>query len=341
MSIRRRLSAGIALTLALVVFQSAHAQTGKADADRYFPDGTDVIVQINLNQLMGSQLLQKAIPLVVKKYGEDIMNKAAEHVPDDNVKSMIQQMAPNLKEQVTEEAVSMGMMMAKEAVQDFVVAMNTKEEKDGTPQILMILRSPKIEAEALAQFLPLMESSGQVKVKTDKVGDTEVFEMDVKGQPQSFFLAIPENGVMVMSPFKNIIESSLKNKKGAKLDAKMKDVWAQRKSSYSLFVAGIAPKKREEEIKSFTINLTLDKDFKGSANVICKDAATAKEHGEKANEFFSDNISFVTNFAEKHAELKPIADALKNVKAEVKDDQVNLKVMLKGDDLLKAIKSAK
>lgn len=341
MSIRRWLSAAMVLILALVAFQSASAQTPKGDAERYFPDGTDVIVQINLNQLMGSQLLQKAIPLVVKKYGEDLLNKAADHVPDDSVKQMLQQIGPNLKDQVTEEAVTTGMNMAKMAVQDFVVAMNTKEEKGGVPQILMTLRSPSIQADSFGQLIQLMQGSGQVKVKSDKIADKEVFEIEAPGQPQSFFITVPQDGIAVFTPFKNILESALKNKDGGKLDPKMKEVWAQRKSSYSLFVAGVAPRKKEEEIKSFTINLTLDKDFNGSANVLCKDAATAKEHAEKANEFFSENISFVTSFAENHAELKPIADALKNVKAEVKDNQVTLKVMLKGDDLLKAIKSAK
>src|SRR5437764_15051404 len=125
------------------------------EADKYFPDGTDVIVQVNLNQLLGSSLLQKAIPLAVKKYGDDLMKQAAEHIPDPNVKQMIEQMGPNLKEQLTEETVVMGMNAARMGVQDLVIAFNTKEEKDNNTEVMIMVRSSHIQESMLAQIIRL------------------------------------------------------------------------------------------------------------------------------------------------------------------------------------------
>ncbi|MFT3882239.1 MAG: hypothetical protein QM703_21635 [Gemmatales bacterium] len=67
---RSKLSLMTALCVALLSLQPSLALAQGPSPDKYLPEGTDMVVQVNLSQLMGSTLLQKGIPLVVKKYGE-------------------------------------------------------------------------------------------------------------------------------------------------------------------------------------------------------------------------------------------------------------------------------
>ncbi len=328
-----------ALALALLAFSPAHAQ-GKVEPEKYFPEGTDVIVQINLNQLLGSPMLQKVIPLVVKKYGEDALNFAANFTPDENAAKMIREVAPKLKDQVTEAAVTQGMNAARGFIQDFVVAVNT-EKAGGEPEVVMTLRSPFIQEAMVDQVIQAAGATGQAKIKTEKVGEKTLYEVEAQNSPQPFFFTLPEDGIVVMSPFKASVEKVLKNKGGAKLDAKLKGLWEQRKPGYTVFAVGVPPAEQSEGMNNFVASFTLDKDLTGNVVVDCKDADTAKEQGAKVNESVEGAVNGIAGFLEDRAELKPLVDALKKMKAEVNGKQITMKLSVKGDDVISALKSAK
>lgn len=327
--------------LTLVSLQGSKALAQGPSPDKYLPDGTDIVVQVNLNQLMGSSLLQKGIPLVVKKYGEDVMNLAANFIPDDNTKKMVQDMAPELKNRVTEEAVGQVMNMGKSFVKEFVFAANMKEEVNGAPQVVMSLGIPMLNAAQVEQFVPLIQGSGQVELKTHEVDGVTIYEMKPQTAPAAFFMAVPEDGIMVMSITKDILVKTLKNKGKAKVDPKLSDLLSQRKNTYTLFVASLAPKNKADELKHFVANLTLDKDITGNAMMTCVSAEKAKEHAKEANEQFEGAMGTLVGFADDHPELKPLSEALKKVKAEVNGSDISMKLSVKGDDLLKAMKDAK
>jgi len=326
-----------ALTLVSLAFLAA-GPARASDPDKYFPDGTDVVVQINLSQLMGAPLLHKSIPLVVKKYGEDALNMAANFVPDDNpAKKMMQDMAPQLKDKVTEATVTAGMMGARDKIQDFVIAVNTKEMEDNTPQLIMILRAPKIQAQMVAQMVPFAQASGQVKIKEDKVDGVTIYEFEPAQAPQAFFMAIPEEGVMLMSPFKKMVESVIKKKGQGKVDPKFKELLGQRKASYTVFAAGLAPKEKQDELKHFVATLTVDKDVNGQVIIECKDSESAEAQAKKLNDSLENALGGLKGIAGDRAELKPLGDALDKVKAEAKGSTVTAKLFLKGEDQLKAL----
>jgi hypothetical protein len=341
MFMRRWISAGAVLALALFAMQPAWAQQAKSNADKYFPDGTDVVIQLNLNQLLGSELLQKAVPLAVRKYGEDVLSFVANFTPDENVKKMMQQLGPNLKDQVKDDVVKQGMNAARMFVQDLVVAINSKEELDGAPQVMIMVRSPFIQASMVDQFVQGAQASGQVKIESENVGDKTIHKFENPQMPQPFYFTLPEDGIVLFSPFKNVVEKALKAKAAGKLDNSFSTLLTQRKPSYTLFAAGLAPKSKQDEMKHFVATLTLDKDITGNVNMECKDAETAKEQAAKANESFENAVGMVTGFADDHPELKPIVDAVKKVKAEVNGNKVSLKLVIKGDDILKALAAAK
>jgi hypothetical protein len=329
-----------ALTLVSLTFLGVPAARAQNGADKYFPDGTNLVVQVNLNQLLGSTLLHKGIPLVVKKYGEDALNMIANFVPDENAKKMMTDLAPQLKEKVNEQAVTQFMMMGKMAVQDFVVAINAKENQDNQPQLVMILRVPAIQPQMVGQFTGMAAASGQVKVKEEKVGNHTIFEFESPQAPQPFFMCVPENGIMVMSPFKASLEGVLKQNAMGKVEPKFKELLGQRKPGYTVFAAGVAPKDKEDDVKHFIATLTLDKDVNGDINLECKDAEAAQAQAKKMNEGLENALEGIKGFAADRPELKPLTEAIGKMKAEAKGSTVTGKLTLNGDDLLKAMRDS-
>lgn len=336
-----KLSVMAILCMALISLQPSQVLAQGPSPDKYFADGADMVVQVNLSQLMGSSLLQKGIPLVVKKYGEDVMNMVSNFVPDDNTKKMMQDLGPELKNKVTEEAVSQMMNMGKGFVKEFVFSANMKEEVNGAPQVVMSLGIPILTAAQVDQFIPLIQGSGQVDLKTHDVDGVTIYEIKPNTAPASFFMAIPEDGIMVMSITKDILAKTLKNKGKSKVDPKLAELLTQRKSSYTLFVASLAPKNKVDELKHFVATLTVDKDISGNAQMACVDADKAAAHAKEANENFESAVATIVGFADDHPELKPISEALKKVKAEVNGSNISMKLSIKGDDILKAMKDSK
>lgn len=341
MSMRRSFSLLAVMCIALVTLQPARVLAQGTTPDKYFPEGTDVVIQLNLNQLMGSSLLKKGIPLVVKKYGETVVGMFANFVPDENVKKMMQDMAPELKNKVTEEAVSQVMDMAKGFVKEFAVALNTKEEVNGAPQMMITLGIPVLNAAHVEQFIPLMQGSGQLDVKQEEVGGITIYEMKPNTAPMSFFMAVPEDGMMVFSITKDVLTKTLKNKGKTNVDPKFKDLLSQRKSSYTLFVAGLAPKNQAEDFKHFVATLTVDKDVNGNVMVLCQDEEKAKAKAKEANESFESAVATIVGFADDHPELKPLSNSLKKVKAEVNGSTITMKMSVNGEELIKALKDSK
>src|SRR4029078_10030909 len=89
--------------------------------EKSFPDNADTIVQVNLNQILGSKLLHKGIPLAAKKYGETVVKLMMERAPlDENTKQMAGQFLPALIENMDEDKVTQFMGAAQMFIQDFV-----------------------------------------------------------------------------------------------------------------------------------------------------------------------------------------------------------------------------
>jgi len=341
MSLHRKLYQLAVLCVALVALQPGMVAAQGTTPDKYFPEGTDTVIQINLNQLMGSSLLKKGIPLVVTKYGETAINMISNFVPDENAKKMMENMGPELKNIVTEDAVGNFMMMGKEFVREFTISMNSKEEVGNIPNMVMTLGVPTVNASMVEGFIPMMSGSGQMEVKEEKVGDVTVYEMKQTQQPMPFYMAIPEDGVVVMSISKEVMTKAIKNKGKTQVAAAFKPLLAQRKNTYTVFAAGLAPKNKADELKHFVATLTIDKDVNGNVDVACVNEEKAKEHAKEASENFESAVAMIVNFAEDHPELKPLSESLKKVKANVTGSNINMKLNINGDSVIKALKSAK
>lgn len=329
------------LCLALLAAPVTQTLAQGVSPDKYFPEGTDAVVQLNLNQLMGSTLLKKGIPLLVKKHGENVVSMLANFVPDENVKKMMQDMAPELKNTVTEEAVGKFMEMGKGFVKDFTFAINSREEANGVPNFVISMGIPMLQSSMIEQFAPMMSASGQMEIKTEDIGGVTYFEMKPTNSPMPFYVAVPENGIMLMGISKDTLTKTVKNKGKNQTNPNIKDLLNQRKNTYTLFVAGLAPKNQEDEFKHFVATLTVDKDVNGNVNMVCPDADKAKAKAKEANEGFESAVAMVLQFADDHPELKPLSDSLKKVKAETNGNTISMKMSVDGEQLIKAMKEAK
>jgi hypothetical protein len=329
-----------ALTLvSLTLFATSQARA--VDPEKYFPDNTDTIVKVNLNQILGSKLLHKGIPLGAKKYGDAVVKMMMERAPlDEQTKQMAGQFLPTLIENMDEEKVTQFMTLGQMFVQDFVFV-HSSRENDNTPQVIMIIRSQQIQPAMMDNLGQIAQFNPQVEIKEEKVGEVTVIEINSKQAPQPFFICVPEEGIMVMSPFKNVLHNSLKKKGQGKMDPEFKKLLGQSKPSYSVFAAGLAPKNKADEFKHYVGTLTLDQDITGNLTVECKDAETAQAQVTKANESLENFVGGIKQFAERRTELKPLLEALNKAKPQASGNTVTAKLSLKGDEILKAIENAK
>jgi hypothetical protein len=342
MLMQRRFCMLAVLCLAVLAAPISRTMAQGTSPDKYFPEGADSVIQLNLNQLMGSKLLHQGIPLLVSKYGESVLKMATPFIPDDNpAKGMLEGLGPTLKEVVTEDKVTEGMTNAKMFLGNFTFALNSKEEVGGVPNFVMSLTSPMLQASMVEQFVPMMEQSGQVEVKTETVDGITVHEIKPKQSPMAFHMAVPEDGVIVFSVSKDVLVKTVKNKGKNQVDPKLKELLTQRKNTYTLFMAALAPKNKADEFKHFVANLTLDNNVNGNVNVVCANEEAAKAKAKEANESFEGAVATIVGFADDHPELKPLSDSLKKVKAEVSGSNITMKMSVNGDELIKAMKAAK
>src|SRR4029078_1361789 len=89
--------------------------------EKSFPDNADTIVKVNLNQILGSKLLHKGIPLAAKKYGDTVVKHLMDFPGiDEQTKQLAGQFLPMVLENMDEEKVTQFMTLGQMFIQDFV-----------------------------------------------------------------------------------------------------------------------------------------------------------------------------------------------------------------------------
>jgi len=335
MQLSRRWTIGWCAALLVALAAPAAAVRAADGADKYFPEGTTVVVRINFNQLFGSPLLRKAVPLVVDKYGEDFMNLMATFAAtqDENAAKAMKEAAPQLKEAVKDpEKVAAFMDRLKDAVTDVVVA---GDPKGGDEKMVFIVRSKFLNAGMVAMVAQMAENNPAAKLKSEKIEGGTLYEVEVPNQDKKVYGAVVEDGVIVASPEKDMVVAALKGKgKPSKLSADFQAMLAKRSEQQTLFVATL-----EDDAKS-VFTLTVGDDITGSFNVEAKDADAAKEKAKEIDEGIDHMKDFLGGLLDdSKPELKPLGEALGKLKAEVNGKNVNVKLQIKGEMLLKALKS--
>jgi len=266
------------LLAAVVAGLAAAAPARAADLDKYLPADASLYVHITTKNLFTSPVVRKAIPMAFDKYGDQLMpfigmakafNPNGPDIPEEDIKKGINELKKP-------ETIAKGFDAAKEFGPEIVVCANPDM---GPEKVLILVKcADAVTPELIEGFAPMINATGQVKLKQSKAGKTTVYELAVPQNPQPFFAAVPANGVICLSPSKDAIESAVKAS-ASKLDPELKKLVGKRSDKDFVFVATVKGKGDARE--TVVGSLVLDKDITGK---VTGTFGSAKEAQEKADE---------------------------------------------------------
>jgi hypothetical protein len=329
---RLRLAALVLATATCGLFAPARAEEQKLDLTKYMPDGAGMYVHINVQQLLASPVVRKAIPMAVDKYSELIMNIAqmakafdpnAANVPNEQIKSVVDE----LKKPAT---IATAFDTAKDGVTDIIVT----GDPDKDDMMLIVKCHEAVTPDlvkGLAQF-PAIANNPQLQIKTTVKDGKTVFELIVQGQ--SFYLALPEAGVVLGSSSKALVEKGLAGK-GTGLKPELKKLVDTRAKTDFIFSAVVRKGTDESGILAGWLRLVLDENISGEISANYANAAKAADQAKEMNDHIGE-------IADKVKEAmgpagKDIAAALTQAKAVASGTAVTSKFKLSGSVIEKLL----
>jgi hypothetical protein len=309
------------------------APTQAADLDKYLPDGATTYVQIRTKNLFTADVVRKTIPLVFDKYGDQIAGLY-------NLVKQINPQAPMLSEEqinafVAElkkpEVIAKGLDAAKDYAPDIVVAGAGDDPKSF---LVLVKCDEAVTPELIEGFVPLINASAAGQLKIEKMGEgkTAIFAVTPQQAPITFYVGLPEAGLICFGGDKAPVEAAMKGKEG-KVDPDLKKLLEKRDAKDFVFAAGVKGKGDERE--TYIGNLVLDKDISAKVNATAPTAEKAKAWAERFDEGVGEAIGKIKeNLGEGAKDLK---DQLEKIKANADGKTVTLDAKIPGAVLEKLL----
>jgi hypothetical protein len=309
------------------------APTQAADLDKYLPDGATTYVQIRSKNLFTADVVRKTVPLLFDKYGDQIaglyklakqFNPQAPDLPEEQIKQ-------GLAELKKPEVIAKGFDVAKDYAPDIVISGTGEDPKSF---LVLVKCDEAVTPELVEGFVPLINASAQGQLKIEKMGEgkTAIFAVTPQQAPITFYVALPEAGVVCFGGDKAPVEAALKGKEG-KVDPDLKKLLEKRDAKDFVFAAGVKGKGDERE--TYVGNLVLDKDVTAKVNAIAPTAEKAKAWAEKFNEGVGEAVGKIKeNLGEGAKDLK---DQLEKIKATADGKTVTLDAKIPGAVLEKLL----
>jgi hypothetical protein len=332
---RLRLAA-IALAAAVGLAGSARtddttaATAGKpADVTKYVPEGAGYYAHINVRQFLAAPVVRKAIPMAFDKYGDKLMDlvqiaKAfdpnAANIPNEKIKSVID----DLKKPQT---IAKAFDAAKDGLTDIVIA---GVPGDDEKSLFIIKCHEAVTPDVVKTFLPFVQANPQlpIQIKTIEKGDKTIFEFQAPQQPQPFYFALPEAGVITIGMSKDLLEKAVAGGSTTGLKADLKKLVDQKKDTDFVFAA-LAGGKDTGDVLNGWGRLVLAKDITGDMSATFASPEKASEHAKEANENLKHFAEMVKNMLGPQG--KDVAPVLDKMKAVASGPNMTAKLAIPGE----------
>jgi len=315
----------------------AFAAEPAADLTKYLPDGANVYVHVNVQQLLAAPVIRKAIPMAVDKYAETIVQVAnfakaldpnAAQIKDEQVKQAIDALKKP-------ETIANAFDAAKEAVTDVIVA----GVQGSDDQFMVVIKcNDAVTPELVKGLSGLVAANPQVQLKTHEKGGKTIFEMQFPQQPAPMFAVLPKAGVVCIGGSKDVVEKAAKGA-GTGLAADVKTLAGQRKKADFLFVAMAGKGDDASGVISGWGRLVLDKDISGEMSAKYSSAEKAAAEAKEANEGIAHMVETIKGALGPQG--KDVAAALDKAKAIATDKTVNAKLSIPGSVIEKLLSKDK
>ena len=284
-----------------------------ADYEKYLPDDTEAVIQLNFKQVLASPMLKDAI---------------------GGLKALLATQGAALKEIGFDPFTDLSHV---------VIAI----PGGGNPEKAVILVTGKFDT---AKIEAAAEKSGKADLKIHKVGTKKVFETkaDVpQVGEQGVFVSFVDGTTLAVTNSKDGITETLNRASGTKksgLKADMKTLIGKMdsKMSLSLAVLGTVAGQAEvsDRINNITGGIALVDDIKLDLVIVAKNADTAKELEGLISMGLDQAKQILPIVAANQKQLAPVVDLIGVIKVASAGNNVTIKGLLTKDDVQKAIKKA-
>jgi hypothetical protein len=306
-----------------------------ADMYKYLPEGSGFYVHVNVRQLLASPLVRKAIPMAVDKYGDTIMQLAqlakafdpnAANIPNDKIKEMVDALKKP-------ETIAKAFDAAKDALTDIVVAGDPGKDEHAA---VVFKCHEAVSGDVVKTFAPLLQNNPQFQIKmNDVAGGKTMYEVQMPQSPKPVYFAIPENGIVVLSPQKALVEKALKGGGAGGMSPDLKKVAAERKKTDFVFFAVSGKGSEDNPVVSGWGRLVLDKDVSGEMSATFTNEKKAADEAKEINDHLGQLADTVKGALGNQGTA--IADALNNAKATASGSHVTAKFTVPGSAIEKLL----
>ena len=316
------------IAIAVFALGLTAAPSRAADVEKLLPAETEQVFQLNIKQILESDL--------VKKYAL----------------AQIKQALAGNEAQKTLQALGMDPLKDIDSLTGGVW---------GDPKDLkaVIIVRGKFDAEKLFEAAKAAAKKDGDKVSIVTEGDYTLVKVSVENRPEPLYLTVADEKTVLLATDKKLVVTAMKtaDDKSAKPQLK-KELIAlieQMDGKASMFACGVSSgkvgeippnplfddveklKKQLEKLKSSAMTLRVTTDVAIEVILSMKDADAAEDFGGTVDELLGKAKAFLPFIAMQNANMKPIiGDVTKSLKSKVDKNDVKMTVKLTGDSIGKA-----
>jgi len=304
MTMERRVFASFLLLLAIGAMP-VHA----ADTDKLLPDDTEVVVSVNVKQLLTAPVLQPLLAKVKEKVaGVGELAKAQEEIGFDPMRDV---------ERVT-------------------LAMGRDQRK------VLVLVQGTFNAEKIHAKAPAVAKEKKDILKINSVGSYTIYEVKPPEENRPMFLAVVDNGLLVLSQDQATVVDALERKAGKKtavLKKDLQELLTKTETQPSITLTALTGPLAAtglpvvEKIKTIVGNLAITDEVKVELVFTTREAKDAKSVAAELNENLEQVKALVENAAQVDNRLQPAVEAITTLKATAEGSAVTVKGFLSKDVL--------
>jgi hypothetical protein len=326
------------LCLAALAAVLVTAAPSAADNSKYFPPDVEIIVNVNLKQVMDSELI---------KSNKEML---------DNYKAI----AENALKQ-NEEAEKLFKELGFDPLRDLDgVTSAIPPSTDATKGIVIV--NGTVDAKKFAKVsAQVAEAHGDV-VKLTKVGKHQIVEITPPGEDKTYCLCLAEPNVLLLTQGKAAMTAALERAgaagagKGAGLKKEVRDLLATSdpKASLSFVATGAALAKLATDqnvpnaemvapllqgIAGFNGNVTVKKDVEFQLGIGTESADKAKELAQQAAFGLFAAKAMVAKQAKDNEKLAPLVPVVNTLRATARGNTLIIQGQVSAEVLAKALKN--
>jgi X-X-X-Leu-X-X-Gly heptad repeat protein len=320
------------LTLLVLAGTVLSAPARAAEVDKYLPDDTNLVLTVHVDSLLDAPLVAKGMPVVLKRYGYDLMmatmgeSPAARKALEDNRKA-IQKMLGDRT--AIEEILSQW----KQHARQIVLAGNT----DTANGFVIIVRG-EFDKDDLDNVLWQASDFWGWELKSEDVDDHTVYQLTRPDTFETYFIAVTEAGVCVFSPEKDRVMYALAKADGTEntqLSKEMRTALSKVDDRQTIWMTAV--NNHSTDVLRMSGGITVADDVKVEVVVKTRNAEAAEAEVSRLNEGLGQLKAGLDKLAKADAKLKPLATALKPIQASAQGSTVTLKARIDGEAFRKLL----